>query len=80
MLSFFSPELQTTGAPVPGEKANVVHTGATVIADIIASVGITHALASPLPRLNSKVITFHRVGRLTASVVTKTLRADYVPA
>ena len=51
MLIFFSPELQAAGAPVPGEKANVVHTGATVIADIIASVEITRALAPPLPGL-----------------------------
>ena len=46
-----SPELQTARAPVPGEKANVVHTGATVITNIVSCVEITCALAPPLPRL-----------------------------
>ena len=46
-----SPELQTARAPVPGEKADVVHTGAAVITDVIASVEITRTLAPPLPGL-----------------------------
>ena len=46
-----SPELQAARAPVPGEKANVVHTGAAIITNIVACVEITRALAPPLPRL-----------------------------
>ena len=50
------PELEAAGAAVSGQKPDIVHARAAVVADVVARVQVTRALAPPLPRLKTKIL------------------------
>ena len=57
------PELEAAGAAVSGQQPDVVHAGAAVVADVVASVQVARALAPPLPGLKTIILDKRHIKR-----------------